>query len=224
ASPDLHGSDGRADVLADEADDVLRRRAGREQLLDAHGLQRRDVLGRDDAAAEHRDVVGPLLPEQLEHALEEIVVGAREHAEADGVGVLLQRGGDDLLGRLVQARVDHLEARVAQRARDDLGAAVMAVEAGLRDDDTDGACLSHRASPSAARRRSPTPAIAVRSPATSFQSKPLPSRTQRGMRCRWKWGTDWKAAAPLACSMLRPSGLTASRSAIATRLAVAMAA
>ena len=42
-------------------------------------------------------------------------------------------------GRLVQAGVDHLHARVAQGAGDDLGAAIVAVQAGLRDDDTDRA-------------------------------------------------------------------------------------
>ena len=56
----------------------------------------------------------------------------------DGVGVLLDHRGDDLLGRLVEAGVDHLHARVAQRPGDDLGAAVVAIEAGLGDDDTDG--------------------------------------------------------------------------------------
>ena len=39
-------------------------------------------------------------------------------------------------GRLVQAGVDDLHAGVAQRAGDDLGAAVVTVEAGLRDHDT----------------------------------------------------------------------------------------
>src|SRR5215510_4966167 len=65
-----------ADVLADEPDDVLRRGAGREELLDADRLQRGDVLRRNDPAAEDGDVVRALLGEQLEHALEQIVVGA----------------------------------------------------------------------------------------------------------------------------------------------------
>ena len=40
-------------------------------------------------------------------------------------------------GRLVEARVDDLHARVAERARDDLRAAVVPVEAGLRDHHSD---------------------------------------------------------------------------------------
>ena len=66
---------------------------------------------------------------------------AGEDREPDGVGVLLQDGLDDLLRRLVQAGVDDLHAGVAQRAGDDLGAAVVAVEAGLGDDDADLAGL-----------------------------------------------------------------------------------
>ena len=44
---------------------------------------------------------------------------------------------DDLLRRLAQAGVDHLHAGVAQRAGDDLGAAVVAVEPRLGNDDSE---------------------------------------------------------------------------------------
>src|SRR4030095_10572017 len=220
----LIASGGGTDVLADEANDVLRGGARREDLLHAHGLQRGDVLGRDDAAAEHGDVIGALVVQQLQHALEEIVVGAGQHAESDGVGVLLHRGGHDLLGRLVQPGVDDLEAGVTQRARHDLGPAIVAVEPGLGDDDADRAGGAHVCASSASRNRSPTAWIWARSPGTSFQSKPLPSLFQRGMRCRWWCGTDWKAAAPLACSTFRPSGLTALRRPRATFCAAVMAA
>ena len=64
-------------------------------------------------------------------------VRAGEDRQPDGVGVLLEHGLDDLLRRLVQAGVDDLHAGVAQRAGDDLRAAVVAVEAGLGDDDAD---------------------------------------------------------------------------------------
>ena len=67
----------------------------------------------------------------------DVHVGAREDRQADGVRVLLQRRGDDLFGRLAEAGVDHLHAGIAQRARDDLGAAVVAVEPGLGDNDAD---------------------------------------------------------------------------------------
>ena len=86
----------------------------------------------------------------LEHGGEERHVGAGEHRQADGVGVLLDRGLDDLLRRLVQAGVDDLDAGVAQRARHDLGAAVVPVEAGLGHDHADRA----RRTRCAGRRRS----------------------------------------------------------------------
>src|SRR5215831_5972493 len=76
----LHGG---ADVLVHEAHDVLRGGPGPEQLLDAHLLELRHVLGRDDAAAEHRDVVGALLLQQVEHGLEQIVVRAGQDGETD---------------------------------------------------------------------------------------------------------------------------------------------
>ena len=60
-----------------------------------------------------------------------------EDRQPDGVGVLLDHGLHDLLRRLVQTRVDDLHPGVAQRAGDDLRAAVVTVEAGLGDDDAD---------------------------------------------------------------------------------------
>src|SRR5882724_8674033 len=186
----LPESDRRANVLADEADDVLGRCAGREELLDADRLEGGDVLRGNDPAPEDRDVAGALLGEQLEDPLEEVVVGAREDGEPDGVGVLLDRRGDDLLGRLVEPRVDDLEARVAQRARDDLRPAVVAVEPRLGDHDADRPFDHQWPPPSAARSFSPTFIICARSPGTTFQSNPLPSLVQRGIRCRWKCGTD----------------------------------
>src|SRR5262249_47537531 len=213
------------DVLADEADDVLSRRAGCEELLDAHRLQGGDVLGRNDPAAKDGDVAGALLAEQVEDPLEQVVVRAGQDREPDGVGVFLDRRGDDLLGRLVQTRVDHLEARVAQCPRNDLRAAVVPVEPRLGDDDADRPFGHHHVPPaSAARICSPAFAMRSRSPGTSFQSNPLPSLVKRGIRCRWKCGTDWNAAGPLAWSMFMPSGFSAARCATATRLAVATAA
>jgi hypothetical protein len=47
----------------------------------------------------------------------------------------LDDSGDDLLGRLVQPRVDHLEASVAERPCDHLCAAIMAIEARFANHD-----------------------------------------------------------------------------------------
>src|SRR5262249_12059611 len=118
------------------------------------------------------------------------VVGAGQHAEPDGVRILLDGGGHDLLGRLMEAGIDHFEAGVPQRPRDDLGAAVMAVEARLGHDDANGTLWAHDAAASASRTRSPISMICARSPGVRLQSNPLPSLFQRGIRCRWKCGTD----------------------------------
>ena len=50
------------------------------------------------------------LPQLLHHPGEQREVRARQQRQADGVDVLLERGLGDLLGRLVQAGVDDLEA------------------------------------------------------------------------------------------------------------------
>ena len=96
-----------------------------------------------------RDVVHAPLAQQLQHAPADGQVGAGEDAEADDVGVLLGGGRDDLLRALPQAGVDDLHARVAQRAGDHLGAAVVAVESRLGDAATrsasDGRARSCRA-------------------------------------------------------------------------------
>ena len=86
-------------------------------------------------AAEHDHVGDRPLAQQLDHAREEGQVRARQHRQPDGVGVLLEGRLGDLLRGLVQTRVDHLEPGVAQCPGDDLGATIVAVEAGLGDDD-----------------------------------------------------------------------------------------
>ena len=89
-------------------------------------------------AAGEQDVVAPLLAPQLQHAREERHVGAAEDREAHDVDVLLDGGGRDHLGRLVEARVDDLHAGVAQRGRDHLGAAIVPVEPRLGDEHANG--------------------------------------------------------------------------------------
>ena len=113
----------------------LCRGPGREDLRDAHPLQLRDIGVRDDAAAEHHHVVGATLAEQVDGTAEQRHVRAGQHGQSDRVGVLLDGGLHDLLGRLVQPGVDDFHAGVAQRPRDHLGAPVVAVQARLGDDD-----------------------------------------------------------------------------------------
>jgi hypothetical protein len=60
-------------------------------------------------------------------------VGAAQDAEPDDLHVLLQRDGGDGIGTLADAGVDDLEPGVAQPPCDELGAAVVTIEAGLGD-------------------------------------------------------------------------------------------
>ena len=61
-------------------------------------------------------------------------MGAGQDGQPDDVDVLLEGGRHDHLGRLAQAGVDDFEAFVAQAAGEHLGAAIVAVEAGLGDE------------------------------------------------------------------------------------------
>ena len=61
-----------------------------------------------------------------------------QDAKAHHGNVFLQCDGRDVLDAPADAGVDDLETGVAQRARDDLGAAVVAVEARFGDQDAGG--------------------------------------------------------------------------------------
>ena len=119
------------DRPADEVDDALHGSAGREDLGNSQLLQLRDVVTRDRAADDEDHVLGVLLLEQLGDPRHERHVRAGENRQADRVRVLLQHRLDDLLGCLVEARVDDLHARVAQRAGNDLRPAIVPVEPGF---------------------------------------------------------------------------------------------
>ena len=98
-----------------------------------HRPERRGVARGDRAPHHDRDVAGVRRPEPLEEAPRQREVRAREHRQADDVHVLLDRLGDQLVGRPLEPRVHDLDPGVPERVRDDLGPAVVPVEAGLRD-------------------------------------------------------------------------------------------
>src|SRR4051794_5094398 len=156
-----------ADVLAHPADDLVGAGARGEHLGNAQAGELGPVGLGDDPATEDDDVVDPALAQQLGEPGEQRHVRPGEHRQSDGVGVLLDDGLHDLLGRLVQAGVDDLHARVAQRPGHDLRAAVVPVEARLGDHHTD-AFGSHAADSRGRRvvRVTPGPACCAR-PATA---------------------------------------------------------
>ena len=64
-------------------------------------------------------------------------MGAAEHREPNDVDVFLNRGGRDHLRCLMEASVDDLHTGVAQRSRNDLRAAVVAIETRFGDQHAD---------------------------------------------------------------------------------------
>src|SRR5215468_10330438 len=77
-----------AELFPDPGDDLGGGRARREDPGHAHPVQFLDVLVRDDAAAEHHDVGGVPLLEQLDYTAEERHVRTGENGEAHRVHVL----------------------------------------------------------------------------------------------------------------------------------------
>ena len=90
----------------------------------------------DRPAHDDEHVLGAVRAQAVDDSGYQRHVRAGEDRDADGVRVLLDRGLDDLLGRLVETGVDDLHPGVAQRSRDDLRAAVVTVQAWLRDHHT----------------------------------------------------------------------------------------
>src|SRR5258708_29179446 len=122
----------RLHVFVDPLHDVFGRSPRSEDLPDAERLELGRIFIRNDAAAENRDVAGAALRQQANDLGEERHVRSRQDAEADRVHVFLHGRFGDHLGCLMQSRVNHFEAAVAERACDNLRTAIVTVEARLR--------------------------------------------------------------------------------------------
>ena len=92
---------------------------------------------RDRSAHDEDHILGSLFLQELRDLRNERHVRPREDRQADGVGVLLDHRGGNLLGRLMKTRVDDLHTGIAQRAGDDLRPTVVPVESRLGNDDPD---------------------------------------------------------------------------------------
>ena len=82
----------------------------RVDASNAIGVQLVDLLAHDHspAAAKDADMTGAALVQQVDHVFEIFDMPALIGAHRDGVGVLLDGGGDDVVDRAVVAEVDHL--------------------------------------------------------------------------------------------------------------------
>src|SRR6185312_5320583 len=108
---------------------------GRVDACHARALQGRLVLGWDDAADHDRHMAEPLRLEAAQDLRPQRHMAAGEDGEADDMDALLERGVDDLRRREANALINHLESRVARLEGHLLGAARMAVETRLADEE-----------------------------------------------------------------------------------------
>src|SRR6478672_13967724 len=108
-------------------------RAGAEHRGDARVVEEGDVGFRHDAPDDHGGACGRVA-QCGDHSWCDGEVRAVVHRDADDIDVLVARDRGDGLGRLAEPAVDDLHARVAQRARHHLDAAVVAVEPDLGDE------------------------------------------------------------------------------------------
>ena len=140
--------DGRRGVQVGVAGrDDLRHHAGQAEPLAVLGTEDRharvaqpgDLVGDDDpsAAADHLDVVGARLTEQLDEVLEVLDVAALVGADRDALDVLLDRRVDDLLDGAVVAEVDDLGPLALHDPSHDVDRRVVPVEQARRGDDAD---------------------------------------------------------------------------------------
>src|SRR5262249_50891550 len=80
---------------------------------------------------DHGNVAGVSCAQRVDGAPGQREVRTRQNAQADERDILLQGDRHDVLDALPNPGVDDLESGVAKRARHDLGAAIVPVEAGL---------------------------------------------------------------------------------------------
>ena len=122
-----------------EGDDLVHGGTGREYHSYPGLLKPLNIRFWNDPARDHQHVPGAPGAQLPNDRGEQLVVGAGEDGDADHIYVLVNGSGDDLRGGAVQPRVDHLKTGVPKATGDDLRAAIMAIEAGFGDQDTDAA-------------------------------------------------------------------------------------
>src|SRR3954447_4721366 len=221
--------------------DVLRDRPGRssgaEDLGDPHALEVRGVLVRNRPADKEQHVPHLVLAQHLAQLLGVLHVRTREAREPEHGRVLVDHGAQDRLGGLEDAGVDDLHPGVAQRARHDLGAAVVTVEARLRDDDfyrhgslhyapqntLDGGCSPHtwrstsQIFPTVARARTASSMNGMRFVSSTGASRSIARRasaTRRPSRDRFTLDSrsSWRSRTPgsVRNSSIPPTDLSSS--------------
>ena len=164
---------------------------------DAMRVQLAHLLGNDHAAAapEHADPGAAPLAEHVHHVLEVLDVPALVGAHRDRMGVLVERGDDDLFHRAVVSEMDDFGARRLEDPAHDVDGRVVSVEQACRRDETDpcgglDAALDGVGDPGAAIDKcglghdsgsSPDPCVAAQRRLVRGEAR-QPRRTREGTR------------------------------------------
>ena len=124
------------DIFANELRDILSRCTGEKDFGDALLLKFGDVFLRNNSSQDYQSVLHSLFAQQRNDSRAQRVMRAAQDRHSDCVNVLLQSRRRDHLRGLTQAGVDDFHAGIAQRARDYLGAAIVTIEAGFGNQNT----------------------------------------------------------------------------------------
>src|ERR1041384_2028986 len=119
-----------------EVDDGLGGSSWKENFGNSGLFEGGNIGSGNDAANEYGYVIHAFFAEKIHQLGTDGVVGAGKDGKADHVDVFLDGGRGDHLRGLSQAGVDDLHAGIAEGASDDFSAAIMAVEAGFGDQDS----------------------------------------------------------------------------------------
>jgi hypothetical protein len=125
-SGDLH-------MRADEIHNRLCGSPGLEDFRDPNLFERGNILIRDNASHDYQNIIQALRTEQLAYPRNDRVVCPGKNGNSDDAYILLQGGTNNLLRRLPQAAVDDFHAGVTQGAGNNLGPAVVSIQAGFGD-------------------------------------------------------------------------------------------
>ena len=120
-------------VLPDIVNDVFCRGTRLKDFSNTQRFQFCDVVVRDDPANDDQHVTETFLLHEFHDAWAECHMCARKHGQSYNVGIFLKRCVNDLFGSLAEAGVNDFETGVAESAGNDFSAAIVPVEAWLRD-------------------------------------------------------------------------------------------
>jgi hypothetical protein len=113
--------------VADGLDDLSRRRARTEYGVHASGLQCRNVIEGNDAAAKDQYFACTLILQLAADFRDQGHVRTGKHAQTHRINIFLKSSRHNIVGLLVEAGINDFHSGIAQGAGDHLGPPVMAI-------------------------------------------------------------------------------------------------